>query len=318
MVNNRTRNEIRGSSCSKPYEFVFEWSLENRKLPPSAAFLRVHMQSRDNRFPKDSTVAVDVSATLQATDTIAETDDERTLWTFLKSIDVQKNSSGWLEFNVTQLLFKFWSSETQQAIVSITLRFDVNCTQNEKIPMKLTNPVAWSVDKARRSKASIFQPFLVISTDDIRIKRVIVKNIFMFSSDEPILSTSDEQPEPERRKRDTDDHICRVEDFVVSFSDLGISNILRPLALNVKQCSGSCSINYAHNTLSLTTNHARLMTSAASIHENHTPSSNPSPPKNPCCTPISYHPAYLMIGYPHSTIEVKLYSEFTVKECGCR
>ena len=317
MVNNRTRDEIRGTSCSKPYEFLFEWSSENRQLPPSEAVLRVYMQSRDNRFTKKSTLTVNVSAMLQATNT-SEMDQERE-WTFLRSIGVQKNSSGWLEFDVTHLLFNFWNSGTNQAVVGIVLKFDVDCTEN-RIPLKLTNPVAWSIDKTRRSKASGLQPFLVVSTDDVVIKRIIARNTFMFSSDEPILSVPEEQAqtEVERRKRNSDDHICRIEDFIVSFSDLGISNILRPLFLNVRQCGGSCSINHAPNTLSLTTNHARLMTSATSIHKHVEPSSNPSPPKNPCCSPISYYPAYLMIGYPESTIEVKLYSEFTVKECGCR
>lgn len=318
-MNNRTRDEIRGTSCSKQYEFLFEWSLDNRQLAPSEAILRAYMQSRDNRFTKTSTSSfkVNVSAILYSTDTANETKQEQD-WRFLKSIDVTKNSSSWLEFDVTHLLFDFWNSTTDQAIVNINLRLDVDCEQSNRIPLKLTNPVAWSINKTRRSKASAVQPFLVISTEDMLIKRLITKKSFIFSSDEPVLSVPEEEAETERRKRNSEDHICRIEDFMVSFTDLGISNILRPLALNVRQCGGSCSINHAPNSLSLTTNHARLMTSATSIHKYVEPLSNPSPPKNPCCSPISYHPAYLMIGDPESTIEVKLYSEFIVKECGCR
>lgn len=321
MVNNRTRDGMKGSSCSKSYNFFFEWSLESRKLPPSDAIIRVYMQSLDRRLVTSpgSVMAVNVSSKLRVThsmdDSESEDDDSPHLWTFLRSINVESNTSGWLEFNVKKQLVNLWNPETKHAIVSVTLRFDVDCELKEKVPMKLINPVTLSLNKPRRSKLSVFQPFLVISTVDNHIKTVIARNVLMISSDEPTI-LSEEQSE--RRKRQTQEHICRIEDFIVTFSDLGITNILLPLTLNVRQCSGSCSINYAPNTVSLTTNHARLMTSATNVHKNHMPILNPSP-KDPCCSPVGYHPAYLMIGYPRSvSIEVKLYSEFIVRDCGCR
>jgi hypothetical protein len=312
MVNNRTRDNMKGTICSKTYNFVFEWSLANRHLPPAEAILRVYMQSRDNRFPISSTMPVNVSARLQADNT---TDEQE--WTFLGSIDVEKNSTGWLEFSITEPLINLWNSATKQAIVNIELKFDVNCSRGDKMPLKLTNPVAWRLDKGRRVKTSGLQPFLVISSDDIHIKRAIARNNYMPpSEEEPTLPVPEEEEESERRKRNSANHICRIEDFNVTFSHLGIKNILRPVALNVRQCAGSCSIYYAPHTLAITTNHARLLTSAANILLNgHESPPNSFPPKNPCCSPTSYFPAYLLIAYP---LELKLYSQFIVKECGCR
>lgn len=308
MTDNRIREVIRGSSCSKSYQFLFNWSLEKRQLPPSDAFLRVYMQSHDNHF-ESNTVAVRVSVKLQVTgsgtdSTTSETDET---WTFLRIINVERNSSSWLEFNIEELLDQFWDPVSKQAIIVVTLKFDVNnCKRNDEVPMKLLHPIALRLNKASRWE---FQPILLISTDNMDIKRAIA-NSYLPSSITP-------EDQPKRRKRDAPEHICQIKNFTVTFSDLGIKLIILPSTLNIRRCMGSCSIYYAPNTQSLTTNHARLMTSATSVYEDGVLSPNSSPPENPCCSPVSYYPAYLLKGTSGS-YWLDFESDIIVKECGCR
>lgn len=305
MVNNSTRDDVKGSICSKPYHFVFEW---NTQLPPTDAFVKVYMQSRDNHFTKNNSIAVNASISLQVTNSIAENKvnaNNKKLWTFLKSFYVEKNSSSWLMFEITEQLAKYWDTVKEGALVDITLKFDVNCEWGERLPMKIIHSVALTVHNTVRRKMSMFQPFLVISTGNIQ---------------KAVALSSSSMKQPERRKRYSLDHICLLEDFRVNFPALGIRGILRPTTLNIRQCIGSCSINYAPDIASMTTNHARLMTSATATYNEHMPSSNRSPPKNPCCSPISYYPAYLLQGIGHSYNKIHLVQResFIVKECGCR
>lgn len=305
MTDNGMREITR---CSKSYRFLFYWSLEKRKIPPSDAFVRVYMRSSDSYFFESNTVAVRVSVKLHTIE--SSTTDET--WTFLRIINVDKNSSTWLEFNIKELIVQFWDLVNEQAIISVTLRFDVNnCKQ--KVPMNLLK----RLNKATRLETSPFRPILLISTDDIEIKRAIMKSYHTLSLDQLIIP----EDYPTRRKRDAPDHICQIENFTVTFSELGIRHIILPLAINIRRCMGGCSINYAPDIESLSNTHARLMTSATSVYENSVLSPNSSPPENPCCSPISYHPAYLLKGSPRScevACEFELESDIIARECGCR
>lgn len=303
---------MKGSTCSKPYHFVFEWNLKDRQSPPNSTFLRLHMQSCDDHFPDDTSIAVNVSVKLLVANRSAESGgkaNEGKPYAFLRSFDVEKNSSGWLEFNLTDLIADDWDKVREGAFVGITLKFEVRCKLGEKLPMEIIHSIAL---KAHRRKLSAFQPFLVLASGSIQ-------EAMARSSHVPSLDLSMEQSE--RMKRDILGHICLLENFTVNFKTLGFRQIIRPITLNIKQCVGSCSINHAPAIGSITTNHARLMISATATHDLRGKSSlNPSLPKDPCCTPISYNPTYLIVGYREafSSIRMRKEEEMIVEECGCR
>ena len=269
------------------------------------------MQSFDELLPRNSsTVPVRVSIKLVVAKSIStiksSTNDKIPHWMYLRSIDVGRNSSGWLKFNVNELLQDYWDPLSEQAIIVVTLKFDVHSEQ--KLPLQIFNPATLGF-KALRQELSVFQPVLVISTDDKHIKRAI------YSLEELVMP----KYLPRQRKRSAANIImCHVEDFFLTFSDLGIKHILRPITINIKHCMGSCSINFAPRTMSQTTNHARLMTSAVSVYNTGEGSSlNISPPEEPCCSPIKYSPVYVVTGTP-SSYSVILESDMVVTECGCR
>lgn len=282
-------------------------------MPPNDIFLKVYMQSRDNRFSGNNSATVNVSIMLQVTNSIAESKakankDFEKPCTFLRSFDVEKNSSSWLEFDITNLLAKYKDAARERFFVGIILKFDVNCKLGERLPMKIIHSIHLSAQNTLGKRMSVFQPFLVIATGNIQ--RAVEA-----SSRVPSLDLSVEQPE--RTKRNARDHICLVENFSVTFSALGIRRIIIPLSLNINQCVGGCSINYAPAIETITTNHARLMISATATYNENTPLLNPSPPKDPCCSPISYNGTYLVVGTRYS---LKMIQEknIIVTKCGCR
>jgi hypothetical protein len=318
MANNKTREDVWGSCGSKSYQFLFDWAYANRQLLPSDAFIRVYIVSKDDFFANGSIVVpVRVSLNLQVTNnsngTTSEADDTPQ-WTSLGNIDVNINSSSWHQFNIKESLVHLWDPEAETFVIVVTLKFDVGCEQSDELPMTLLNPAVFNLTEVRRQEIGIFQPILVIYTDDKLIKKVI-RNSYLVSHDERVTL----QDRNERRKRYAPDHICHIEDFTLRFSDLGINYVNRPVSLNIKRCVGDCSIYQAPYTAALTTNHARLMTSAASSHRNQVFPPNSLRPENPCCSPIGYHPEYIMTTTPDKNrYKISLEQDMIVSRCGCR
>lgn len=302
--------------CSRQYNFIFHWSRDPNSTPQNLsltkAFLRVYVESIDRVIPEGQKVMVNASIKLQAASSSEATNS--TPATFVKRIEVESTSGGWLELNLLEELANIWDPATNETLFNTTLIFDVDCNQQRKVPLKVVNPVALPVGENQRNRKFPFQPFFVISVNDIRIKTLIERSKNMISVETPFLM---DETVTERKKRSLEP-LCHMENYVANFSALGLGAfILKPEVVNIRQCKGSCSANYAHQSLLLTTNHARLMASAVSIHENVMPIPNPNPPKVPCCSAVKYAPAYLLMGYPNS-IEVNLFSDFVVTECGCR
>lgn len=317
IINNHTRSEIKSakSRCSSAYRFSFQWDTgnEDRSFPLAKACIRVYSEVIYRLIPLEANVSVNVSVMLKLAkdrDNEAESESNETSWIFVKTIDVGHGSAGWIELDISQQLETVWEPVLNKSILNVGVKLDVDCKHTKKVPLKIMNPATLKYPTGKREKRLSFQPFLVVFIDDTYIKRKVKNEQLLIADDEPAITDK-----TGGRKKRNSVLACRVENFTVNFRDLKLTSIISPSSVNIKQCAGSCSLNHVQVSLGVATNHARLMSSAAYVYRNEM-----SPPEEPCCSPTAYYSKYLImiIGGFQPTIEVRLYTEFVVKECGCR
>lgn len=311
-------DSYRRSRCSSTYKFVFELDPAagqgNKSLPLTKVRLRVYKESIDRHILNGIPIAVNVSALLRLTP--KDSDAEQTLtngtsWEFLRTIEVATRSDGWLEFELGQQLeAPIWGPVVGRHTVDITLKFSINCNKQRKVPLKIINSATIGSGKKLR-----YQPFLVVFLDDIEIKRMIeTEPISVLEDNEAILS----EEYYSRAKRQSGNRLCQLKDFRVDFRELNFDSIIYPQFINIKQCVGGCSLNNLQVSVHIATNHARILTSAYHIYQERGSSQMPAP-KEPCCSAISYKPAYLLsYNVINGRLENNLEPDMVVKACGCR
>ena len=317
-MHDRVRTEpVAEEKCSSFHRFVFEWNSTNvdRNLLLRKSYIRIFVESWNNHIFSGKNVSINVSGAVQL---INENDyysdivssHNQTSWEFMSAIEVGQGLQQFLEVDIKQQLGAAWEEGKAGSLIEIQLKFDVECgdVKHDKVPLKLTNPATLGVAEPKRKRKLALQPFLMIFADDVDIRLQIEKQSSLeFSGGEQVS----------RKKRNTHSGACRVQDFNVNFQTLGLFNILAPLTLNVKQCAGNCSLVNIQTSISVATNHARLLSSAALVYRLE---GNPSAPDYPCCSPVRYSPVNLLSisGTGLGKIEINLYPDFTVEECGCR
>lgn len=336
IVKNSSRPELPQEKCSKVYRFLFDWSAEDMaghigrqfhgqtratmNLDLLQSSLHVYMKPIQRHLLYGDKVNVSIS--MQVTnDSTTDSDEflDDTFWTPLTTIDLADHTKRWLDLNVSSQLANSiweWDSDSNRTIFDIALKFHVDCEQQKKVPLEIINPVVLNPGRNQRKIQTIFQPFLVISVDDTQVKEAIERKHLLSSLPEDPAIIGREYLE--RGKRSAyHDTVCHLTNFTANFTTLGIHTILKPIVVNVGQCRGSCSAKHAPENFPVINNHARLMVSAVSVHNNKTPL--PKVPIEPCCTSIDYFPVYLMIWQPDTlTVRVALYDDFIAKSCACR
>ena len=309
------------SKCSSAYRLSFKWDSgdEDRQFPMTKALLRVYKEVLRRHIPTEQNVTVNISMILNfETDRNSTSSYDEESWVPIKTIQVTRNSNDWLELDVTDQLEAVWDPMLKLGIITIAMKFDVDCKQQTKIPLKIVNP-AVEVRNARKERLLRHQPFLVVFINDENVRKAIEENQRFFSDDQ-ILSVSS------KNKRDvTKTNGCQLKDFRINFGDLKLNYILSPLVANIKTCTGRCGIQYVRLYPSLGTNYARLMAGAhvhyLSIPEGEKNTSlyadNPKP-KEPCCSPIAYNPLMLLTVTRYPVVEQRIFPDFVASRCGCR
>lgn len=267
----------------------------------------------NRHVPIDRNASVSVSVKLTLTSTMANVSagnessffsDE---WYFLETLNVAVDADGWLEVDISEPLAMGWDPLLKSGTFDVSLKFDVDCNEQKKVPLKIINP-ATIEQLAKRERQLMFQPFLVVYIDDIQIKNVIE------ADQGPVLP---EDKKIRTKRSDNVDQMCQLDDFFVVFSDLKL-NIFYPNEVNIRRCDGNCSLEYANRFPSLATNHARLMINAHTLHNrDELPLVNDVEPQLPCCSPVVYSPIYLL-SFVGRVLEFRLYPDFIVEQCGCR
>lgn len=322
MVTDQTRPELTThSSCSRVYRFLFEWDDDSSK-DLTKANIRVYKKVINDLIPENADVPVNVSISLEfagSRDELANNSDTMS-WKFLKTIIVEPNSNSWLELNVADQIEGACDLEVNQTIMDIVLRFDVDCDQQTRVPIKIINPV-YNKGRERLLK---FEPFFVAFINDAEIKNKVKKDYISDLGNaytHTRTRTLDQDDEGGKRKRSlVDEPNCQIEDFMVNFTTLGINGIIHPTTTNIRRCTGGCSLLHFPEISHLSSNHARLLATAYHLHTYFTEKASfPVVPKDPCCSALSYFPIYLTIIHPITQkLELRMYDEFIVKNCGCR
>ena len=326
IVKNQSRAAAGSQKCSTVYWFLFKLDSEpgDRQLSLSNANLRVYLNTIKRHLVENQNVSVGISTIVSLNEIgsgnfSSPIDDT---WVYMRSIEVNSNSDGWLELNITEELGSVWDPDftTREPIFNITLKFDVDCKQQKKVPLKITNPATIREFKAKRERQLEHQPFLAVYTTDDEILKMAKTRSYYYSNDVPV--TTDEAEE--RRKRNaqtTVNSTCHIDDFTVRFSDLYLHHILWPETVKIQRCVGSCAYKYIHSASSLTTNHARILITSHllyQIHRSNNPNTTIAEPLLPCCTPVKYRPIFLITAVGYYSFESNLYLDFIVEQCGCR
>lgn len=314
--------------CSRVYRFLFEWDDNGEDL--TKATIRVHKEVVNRLIPgfpnnmsANASVPVNVSISLEFAGSQDELDNDSSIadtrtWKFLKNIDVEPYSDSWLELDVADQLEGVRDLELNQTILDIVLRFDVDCNQQRKVPIRISNPVAYSVNSSKRQRMMKFEPFFVAFKDDDKIKDKVKKD---YTSDLGSMYTPEQDIQGNISKRSlVAEPNCQVENFTVNFTTLGILDVLHPKTTNIRRCIGGCTLFHFPEVSHRSSNHARLLATAYHLHTYYAEKASfPVVPKGPCCSALSYFPIYLTINHPTTqTFELRMYDEFIVKSCGCR
>ena len=329
MVTDKTRPQFvwPHNRCSRVYRFLFEWDDDSKDL--TKATIRVYKEVVNRLIPGfqrnvtgNASVSVNVSISLEFAGSQSELANDSSIvdrtWKFLKTIDVAPYSDSWLELDVADQLEDACDLELNQTIVDIVVRFDVDCDQQKKVPIRISNPIAYGHNSSQRQRLMKFEPFFVAFLDDVKIKDK-VKNDYI--SDLGNAYTPDQDIQGDINKRSlVDEPNCGIEDFMVNFTTLGIVDVIHPIGANIRRCTGGCSLFHFPEISHLSSNHARLLATAYHLHTYYTEKASfPVVPQDPCCSAISYFPIYLTIIHPITQkLELRMYDEFIVKNCGCR
>lgn len=300
--------------CSSIHRFLFEWNVMNvnRGLLLEKSYIRVFAESWDNHIPSEKDVSLNISASIRAMENSSTPSTQNsTTWDLVSIAVISHDLQTFLEVDITEQLSQIWGVEKSGSLIDVQLKFDANCAdvKHDKVPLKITNPATLELAEPKRKRKLVAQPFLVVFGYNEDIRKQVKKTYTPLGDPMPIGDY------PSRRKRgagSATDDFCTVESFTVEFVDLGLSYILFPHSADLGQCAGSCSLTHIQDRVTLATNHARLLSSSAAADKG-----SPSPPDEPCCSPVKYSPVFLVI-IMNDQIRIRLYPEFVIEECGCR
>ena len=307
--------------CVSENLFVFNCqslteSLQHKALPVERAVLRAYLKVIPRHLSQNAPMRVNMDVYMR------RMGSETKVHSGEMTLEVDADSAGWIELNITKGVRTLWPFHANETHIEISVVFNSECVK--KSPVIFEDPASISLSQARRrQRLSDLQPlFLVFLTDEM-VKEIVANETASPTEAQPnynddVEGDGTEATEGRRRKRsDSDDQACQLEDFDVVFADLGLDYVKAPYSYNAKRCRGSCS----HHTLSrdgdLGNNHAKLMASAVVVAE-HRPEKFQVQPEPVCCIPTKYTSMTLITEALDGSIKYVVYSHMKVTECKCR
>ena len=334
----RAKPANEGLKCKTITRYLFSWDSVTNAVPPERiplkeGHLRPYLQVINRHVQGGKVVPVQLSVELNVFvgNNRSET-PTRSSFVQLQSINVSSRSSGWLELDITSALAPVWPPTENLTVAEVLLTAEVDCGAFKKVPLNFINPAEIPLERAtRRERHLNLQPLLLVFSDDSHIKNQIAKGeeeIDMSDETFEINGEEDFEKRKRRRRQGTENDDCRVENFTVNFSDLGVDDIISPELVNIRRCMGNCSHSVLRKSSDqgLATNHAKIMASAQLLYtlqrSHNITTVYAEEPKVPCCVPVEYSPMYVL-REQHTTeadfaIELKVYPNFVVERCGCR
>lgn len=318
--------------CTRISRFVFEWAIETPlqiitdDFVLSNGLLRPYMQVISRHLTTGAPVEVDLSVTLNQLGNTSALEDENAMLgasAFLRKLNVTSGSDGWLELDISEPLREIWPPASKTPFLEVILKMEVNCKDQKKVPMTFVNPAEIPVSQeTRRERHLELQPLLVVSINDHGIKAKIKEQEEKYK--EQMKGSTIETVKRRRRSSDSlNGGACRLENFTITFSDLELDHFIAPAVVDVRRCSGACAHSNLKLNRTLATNHAKLMASARERFNqpaNNLPSNATlyvTEPFVPCCVPTNYDAVWLMLEH-FSGVQLNLFADFIVTDCGCR
>ena len=320
--------------CSSISRFVFDWDIDSLSHTQgfflTSALFRPYMQVIARRFQVEGPVKVDFSVTLRQFENNSLNSTLQSTQRHLKSLNVTTESDGWLELDITDALREIWPPR-EDIPLEITLKLQVNCQVQKKVPVTFINPAEIPLAQTmRRERHLELQPLFVVSVNDHQIKAKIESEKRKLAA-QLNGSTIELTEDTSKRKRSAKSttvaaaypYTCKLENFTVNFADLRLNHIISPTQINIQRCSGGCAHSNIKFNKTIASNHAKLMASARERYQQ--PNNNLPPnatlymsePGVPSCVPTSYESVYLMLQHPNR-LQLSVFSHFVVTGCGCR
>ena len=212
-------------------------------------------------------------------------------------------SGGWKEFDITrgmkEVLFAGGINYPIEFVVSLSP------LKGLKIEATLANPASLPVQQRKNIIGQ--QTLLILHLADPALKRKMSK----FES-EVNLSRS-------KMTREVYPEACKIRNFTINFSNIGLNYVLIPYSFNARKCEGLCSPPY-YKGVDDVSNYALLINGAkvAQDGSNLTGSENLPPAESPCCVPTKYSPQILTTQHRDGSIRTEFYGDMMVETCGCR
>ena len=284
--------------------------LGQNKVSIQKGILRTYIDVIQRYFKRKDLINVRFTSVFAVGD--LESNSTLTLFGGEEEVQVTRESSGWMELNLTSGLTELqWLSGKISHTVELTVSVTVDCVTNRKVPVTLADPATVPLTQGpRRLRLSKLQPVFLVFLSDEDLKSEIKQE-----ADPPAVGDNLDIQE-EREKRES--RGCHIEDFTVNFHNIDLTYVLVPFEYNAHKCVGSCTHSVLRYQGHLATNHAKIMASAVAIKKFDPDTPFHTQPSDPCCVPTKYESLSLLILDDLNGLAYAVYPTMIVAGCGCR
>ena len=303
-------NQPAAQPCSTLTHFTFEWpsltrTLSQKPLQLVSLYLRAYLLVDEETALENEKIKLTAKVSLYGG---PPTDDggqrEITSVEIVQDVTLSRPSDRWIEVDLTEEAQKFWSQVKHSSEVRISLEAGlVDCHKRIRSPAHFFNPAELPPEA---DGEGALQPLLLVFANDDRLPSPHTKR------------------ETGRNKRSADIG-CAKHVHMITFSEIGLTNIWIPTSLNIGKCSGSCSESILRAQSSLGTNHARVMSAVKYIQDNAPRQgleiTTNGPANTPCCAPESFSPNTTLVVQDDTAtfgIHRDYYKDLVIESCSCQ
>ena len=321
VINNSYRKKQHASlQCSTLTHYIFQWKplsevVSKRLLSLESLYVRVYLQVDEQKVHKGEKFTVELTVDLRNASK-PHTNDNHVCTSLTHELTLLEISDQWIEVDLTEAMKLLWPLEVKNSTeMAVSIKATGDCANRVKHPISFINPaeIPLSAELRNVSVASAQPLLLVFATDGVL--------------DQRYQRSHKPKPHPSNHTdRSTRSIVtkCQRQDHVVTFRDIGLTDIILPHSLNIGKCSGSCSDQKLREHRFLGTNHARIMSSVWTTQERSpalgqtVTSDGPADP--PCCVPSTFNPQtalYMDEEGPSFSLHRYFFNDLVVESCGC-